>query len=54
VRRSNTLGRHITASVGDQRVSGHAIYIDLQGALVIKGDDGLTYRLDSVYTLRYE
>jgi BirA family biotin operon repressor/biotin-[acetyl-CoA-carboxylase] ligase len=54
VRRSSTLGRHITASVGDQRVSGQAIYIDLQGALVIKGDDGLTYRLDSVYTLHYE
>lgn len=54
VRRSNTIGRHITASVGEQRVSGHAMYIDPQGALVIKGDDGLTYRLDSVYSLSYD
>jgi BirA family biotin operon repressor/biotin-[acetyl-CoA-carboxylase] ligase len=54
VSRSNTIGRHIVASVGDQRVSGHVIYIDMQGALVIKGDDGLTYRLDSVYTLSYD
>jgi hypothetical protein len=30
------------------------MYIDMQGALVIKGDDGLTYRLDSVYSLSYE
>jgi len=51
---SSVIGRHVVGSVGDQRISGTAMYLDEQGALIIKGDDELTYRLDSVYSLRYE
>ncbi|QLH74578.1 MAG: biotin--[acetyl-CoA-carboxylase] ligase [Methanomassiliicoccales archaeon] len=54
LKRSSTLGNHVIGSVGDQRISGRALYIDASGALIIKGDDGLTYRLDSAYSLRYE
>ncbi|OPY33100.1 MAG: putative biotin ligase [Methanomassiliicoccales archaeon PtaU1.Bin124] len=54
VRLSGTIDRHVVGSVGDQRISGKAMYVDETGALIIKGDDGLTYRLDSVYTLRYD
>jgi BirA family biotin operon repressor/biotin-[acetyl-CoA-carboxylase] ligase len=51
---SSTLGRHVVGSVGDQKISGQATSVDEQGALIVKGDDGLNYRLDSVYSLRYE
>lgn len=54
LRVSATIGRHVVGSVGDQRISGKAMYVDDSGALIIKGDDGLTYRLDSVYSLRYD
>ncbi|MCE5295839.1 MAG: biotin--[acetyl-CoA-carboxylase] ligase [Euryarchaeota archaeon] len=54
LKRSSVIGRHVTGSVGDQRISGTAMYLDDMGALIIKGDDGLTYRLDSVYSLRYD
>lgn len=53
-RMSSTLGRHVVGTMGDQRISGQAMYLDELGALIIKGDDGLTYRLDSVYGLRYD
>jgi BirA family transcriptional regulator, biotin operon repressor / biotin---[acetyl-CoA-carboxylase] ligase len=54
LKRSSVIGRHVTGSIGDQRISGTGMYLDEMGALIIKGDDGLTYRLDSVYSLRYD
>jgi BirA family transcriptional regulator, biotin operon repressor / biotin---[acetyl-CoA-carboxylase] ligase len=54
VRISSTIGKHVVGSVGDQHIAGKAMYVDDTGALIIKGDDGLTYRLDSVYSLRYD
>jgi BirA family biotin operon repressor/biotin-[acetyl-CoA-carboxylase] ligase len=49
-----TIGREVDARIGDQKVSGKAIYVEDGGALVIRSEDGMTYSLSSAYetTLR--
>jgi BirA family biotin operon repressor/biotin-[acetyl-CoA-carboxylase] ligase len=49
-----TLGKEVDARIGDQKVSGKALYVEDGGALVIRSEDGMTYSLSSAYetTLR--
>ena len=45
MRRCSTLGRRVTITMGDRRMTGHAEALDEEGALLLRGDHG---RLDRV------
>jgi BirA family biotin operon repressor/biotin-[acetyl-CoA-carboxylase] ligase len=48
-RRSSVIGRPVEARVGDQKLKGRALYLDMDGALVMRTDDGMILRLESVH-----
>ena len=45
MRRCSTLGKRVTISVGDRRVSGHAEALDEEGALLVRCDHGRLERV---------
>jgi BirA family transcriptional regulator, biotin operon repressor / biotin---[acetyl-CoA-carboxylase] ligase len=53
-RRSVTIGKQIEATIGGVKVRGKALFLDMDGALLIRTPDGMVLRLDSVHdtTLR--
>jgi BirA family biotin operon repressor/biotin-[acetyl-CoA-carboxylase] ligase len=48
-RRSTVIGRPVEAVVGSQELRGKALYLDMDGALVIRTREGMVLRLDSVH-----
>ena len=44
-----SLGQDIEVRVGDQRVRGKGMYLDSDGSLVFRSEDGMVYRATSVH-----
>jgi len=48
-RYSESLGQDIEVRLGDQKVRGKGMYLDADGSLVFRSEDGMVYRATSVH-----
>lgn len=48
-RYSESLGQEVEVRLGDQKVRGKGMYLDQDGALVLRSEDGMVYRATSVH-----
>ena len=48
-RYSESLGQDLEIELGDQKVKGKGMYLEADGSLVLRSEDGMIYRLTSVH-----